>query len=57
MRRHGDDKQIQRGFCRKVKMYASVEVVGTKQVRFTKLLSHFIDSEYFPHLKPLSVRP
>ena len=55
MRRHGDDKQIQRGFCRKVKMYASVEVVGTKQVRFTKLRRHFIDSEYFPRLKPLSV--
>jgi len=32
VRRHGDEKQIQRGFCRKVKMYASVEVVGTKQV-------------------------
>ena len=32
VRRFGENRKSQRGFCRKVKMYASVEVVGTQQV-------------------------
>jgi len=32
VRRSSDKKQSQRGFCRKVHMYSTLEIVGTKQV-------------------------